>query len=96
MVRPRAGRAAAQFLITEIIDVTGDGAGNVLDNPASIAVDGVGNVYVAGDGTDNAFRITPGGVITEIIDASGDGAGNVLNGPEGIAVDAAGNVYARS
>ncbi len=66
MVRPRAGRAAAQFLITEIIDVTGDGAGNVLDNPASIAVDGVGNVYVAGDGTDNAFRITPAGVITEI------------------------------
>ena len=60
-----SGRAAAQT-ITEIIDATGDGEGNGLVGASDIAVDGVGNVYVAGDGTDNAFRITPAGVITEI------------------------------
>ena len=58
-----------------------------------IPVDGSGNVYVLGFGSDNAFKITPGGVITEIIDATGDGAGNMLNLPFGIAVDGSGNVY---
>ena len=28
-----SGQAAAQFIITEIIDATGDGAGNFLNNP---------------------------------------------------------------
>ena len=70
------GPAPAQFTITEIIDATGDGAGHGLDRPEHIAVDAAGNVYVAGRTTNNAFKITPGGVITEIIDATGDGAGN--------------------
>ncbi len=43
-----SGRAAAQTIITEIIDATGDGAGNVLHGPSGIAVDGAGNVYVGG------------------------------------------------
>ncbi len=79
--------------VTEIIDTAGDGAGNGLVLPRGIAVDGAGNVYVAGIHRDNAFKITPAGVITEIIDATGDGAGNGLDGPVGIAVDAADNVY---
>ncbi len=66
----------AQGVITEIIDGSGDGAGNTLSVPVGVAVDGAGNVYVAGRDSDNAFRITPAGTITEIIDASGDGAGN--------------------
>jgi hypothetical protein len=56
-------------------------------------VDGTANVYVTGHNTDNAFKITPGGVITEIIDATGDGAGNILDGSWAIAADGAGNVY---
>ena len=80
-------------VITEIIDATGDGGGNILTFPDAIAVDGVENVYVAGQISDNAFKITPGGVITEIIDTTGDGGGNTLDGPRGIAVDGAGNVY---
>ena len=95
-----SGRAAAQFIITEIIDAAGDGAGNGLSVPWGIAVDAAGNAYVAGFASSNAFKITPAGVITEIIDCTGDGTGNCtdftgnfLNRPEGIAVDVAGNAY---
>ncbi len=78
--------------ITEIIDATGDGGGNILDQPADSAVDGSGNVYVTGLGSDNAFKIDPNGVITEIIDATGDGGGNILGSAAGVAVGS-GNVY---
>ena len=43
-----------------------------------IEVDLVGNVYVAGGGSDNVFKIAPDGVTIEIIDATGDGLGNHL------------------
>jgi hypothetical protein len=46
------------------------------------------NVYVTGNGSDDAFEITPGAGITEIINATGNGAGNSLASPVGIAVDA--------
>ncbi|MEE8155383.1 MAG: hypothetical protein V3T53_10570, partial [Phycisphaerales bacterium] len=49
-----SGRVTAQT-ITEIIDATGDGAGNIFDRPFFIAVDAAGNAYVAGDFSDNAF-----------------------------------------
>ena len=78
---------------TQIIDATGDGAGNALAGAGLIAMDGSGNVFISGIDSSNAFRITPGGVVTEIIDSSGDGAGNVLTDSNGIAVDASGNVY---
>ena len=43
--------------ITEIIDSTGDGAGNTLSQPEVAAVSGSGDVYLAGGGSDNAFEI---------------------------------------
>jgi len=46
-----------------------------------------------GRGSDNAFKIAPGGAITEIIDATGDGTGNTLDETWGVAVDSSGNVY---
>ena len=88
-----SGRAAGQFIITEIIDATGDGAGNSLDGPRGITIDTVGNTYIAGWFSNNAFKITPAGVITEIIDATGDGMGNSLDSPAGIAVDAVSNAF---
>jgi len=47
----------AETIIIEIIDATGC-SGKPLDGPARIAVDGPGNVYVAGNESDNACRIT--------------------------------------
>ena len=48
----------------------------------------------AGLFSDNAFKITPGGVITEIIDANADGVSIWgLKNASGIAVDGSGNVY---
>ena len=76
-----------------IIDSTGDGLGNTLDDPLGIAADGFGNAYVTGRESDNAFNITPDVVITEIIGYPGYGLRNVLDGPYGIAVDESGNVY---
>ena len=73
------GPPTAAAEITEIIDATGDGT-NPLDCPPGVAVDGSGNVFVAGFGSNNAFKITPGGVITEIIDDFGDGT-NPFFGP---------------
>jgi streptogramin lyase len=86
------GPAAAQT-ITEIIDVTGDGAGNALGVPRAVASDAAGTVYVSGAATNNAFSVTPAGVITEIIDEMGDGAGNPLLLARALAVDTFGNVY---
>jgi hypothetical protein len=83
---------------TVLMDATGDGAGNVFGCAASnlicdLEIDGAGNLYVAGQESDNVFRISPGGVVTEIIDAAGDGAGNPFSFPQQIAVDGAGTVY---
>ena len=50
-VFPAPSTAEAQ--ITEIIDSTGDGAGNTLAGPVGIAVDGSRNAYVAGRSDDH-------------------------------------------
>ncbi len=78
---------------TEIIDDSGDGAGNGLSAPKGITVDVAGNAYVVGGDSDNVFQVTPEGAITQIIDASGDGEENEFIGPFGITVDILGNVY---
>jgi len=88
-----ASPSNAGYVISEIIDATGDGSWNTLDSPVGIAVGSNGNVYVAASDTHNAFRITPSGTITEIIDATGDGGGNALDYPYEITVDSGGNVY---
>jgi hypothetical protein len=43
--------------VTQVIDLTGDGAGNTLGKPGGIAASASGKVYVTGSSTDNAFEI---------------------------------------
>jgi cysteine-rich repeat protein len=78
--------AAHAQVLTQIIDVTGDGAGATLQYPEGLAVDGNGNVYVAGGGSENVFKITPGGTVTEHATLAGTNPGR-------IGVDGAGNVF---
>jgi cysteine-rich repeat protein len=92
MVITLVAGVADGITITEIINSTGDGGGNTLDRPSGVAVDDAGNVYVAGESSDNGFRIDPNGVITEIIDSNGDGLAG-LGRSLGITVDGAGNAY---
>ncbi len=79
-----------------------DGAGSVarFSDPAGLAVDGSGNVYVADAGNNTVRKITPAGVVTTIAGTAGvtggaDGTGGAaqFNLPRGVAVDRAGNVY---
>lgn len=79
--------------ITEIADIGGAGAAQPLVSPRGVAVDGEGNAYVAGLGSNNVLRVAPDGSLTEIIGASGGGEGASLSAPTSIATDANGSVF---
>jgi sugar lactone lactonase YvrE len=78
----------------------GTGVAARFNNPAGVAVDSAGNVYVA-DLFNHAIRkITAGGVVTTLAGAAGmggsaDGTGAAarFNVPSGVAVDNPGNIY---
>ncbi len=91
-----AGNATAGF--------GGDGSASSsaqLKNPAGVAVDAVGNIYIADTGNARIRKISVNGVISTIAGNgtpgfSGDGGPAVaaqLNAPIGIAVDSAGNLF---
>ena len=73
----------------------------LFDQPEGIAVDTIGNIFVADTGNNRVRLFTLGGFINTVAGRStsgfsGDvGAANaaMLNGPQGVAVDAAGNVF---
>jgi len=78
-----------------------DGAGNVatFKYPIGVAVDALGNVYVADDYNYKIRKITSAGVVSTLAGTgqmgSANGAGNVatFSAPKGVAVDANFNVY---
>jgi len=79
-----------------------DGTGNAaqFNCPCGVAVDSVGNVYVAERDNYTIRKVTPAGVVTTLAGSAGmwgsaDGAGSVarFNMPVGVAVDSAGNVF---
>jgi len=80
-----AAPAAAQH-VTPVIDRSGDGRGNPLEEPYDLALDEDDNLYVVGIASDNVFRVTPDGAVETILDASGDGQGHALDGPTCVAV----------
>jgi sugar lactone lactonase YvrE len=78
----------------------GTGAAAQFNNPASIAVDGSGNVYVSDQINSTVRKITPAGVVTTLagtpgVPGSTDATGTVarFRTPSGLAVDSSGNVY---
>jgi len=77
--------------ITAIIDASGDGAGHILDGPLGIAVDAVGNVYVTGSLSGNAFRVTPSGTIVPLLD--GGAEDRPLPGGAAVSVAPSGTLY---
>ncbi len=101
-----AGSLAASIVTTlagfALQQGSSDGTGSAARfyQPAGVAVDSAGNVYVADQNNDEIRKITPSGVVTTLAGSAGqtgssDGTGSAarFNDPQGVAVDSAGNVY---
>ena len=78
----------------------GVGTNALLNGPAGVGVDGLGNVFVADTGNDTIRKIETNGVVSTLAGLAGsagstDGAGADarFNGPAGLAADAAGNLF---
>ncbi len=72
-----------------------------LADPVAVAVDAVGNLFIADNGNDRIRRVTPGGIITTVAGTETGGFGGdggpataaQLADPLAVAVDAAGNLF---
>jgi sugar lactone lactonase YvrE len=76
----------------------GTGTNALFDNPAGLALDSLGNLYVADSGNNVVRKIAPGGVTSTVageegVSGSANGPLGLLNSPLGLAVDASNNVF---
>ncbi len=81
-------------------DADGTGSAARFNQPAGVAVDGSGNVYVADTWNYTIRKITPAGVVTTLAgmtgsygSANGTGSAARFFIPNGVAADGSGNVY---
>ena len=79
----------------------GQAASAQLDEPAGVAVDGAGNLFIADTGNFRVRKVSPSGIITTVAGNgtrghsgdSGPATSAQLNGPAGVAVDTVGNLF---
>ena len=104
---PPAQSSYAAYAFTNLAGMPGisgsaDGTGSAarFNGPPGVAVDGLGNIYVADATNETIRRVTSGGVVTTLAGLAGtpgsaDGVGSAarFDTPVGVAVDSAGNVY---
>jgi hypothetical protein len=80
--------------------VDGSRTNALFNAPQGIAVDGLGNVYVADTGNNTIRKITVAGVVSTLAglagnagSANGNGTNAAFDSPEGLAVDSSGTIF---
>jgi cysteine-rich repeat protein len=79
-------------VVTQIVAPSGDGIENFEGSSGGLALDSLGNVYVASSTNAVVFQVTPLGSITPVLDSSGDGV-NAMSNPNCVETDGSDNLY---